>query len=59
MAVVKKRRRNPADPIFNYRRYMPDRGCGEATLFKGKQSHCLECPFMECLLIKQKAPARS
>ncbi len=31
--------------------HVPDKGCPEATEELGdKQSHCLECPFPDCIL---------
>jgi hypothetical protein len=30
--------------------YMKNDGCNLATMFLGKQSHCFECPFPDCLL---------
>lgn len=29
---------------------MTDNGCREATDYLGRQSHCLECPFEQCVL---------
>uniref|UniRef100_A0A6H1ZKF5 Uncharacterized protein n=1 Tax=viral metagenome TaxID=1070528 RepID=A0A6H1ZKF5_9ZZZZ len=30
----------------------PDSGCSKATNYLEEQSHCFECPFEECKLIK-------